>query len=68
MRLFWQPLQIHFWQQVLKYHQRILGLEDKQLVSLVILDGFRFNDDIVELLAHDVFCISSLLQMACAGK
>ena len=37
------PLQIHFCQQVLKYHQRIFGLDDTWLVSHVMMDGFTFS-------------------------
>ena len=48
MRLFQQNLaatQIRFWQQILKYHQRTLGLRGTWPVSLAILDGFRFNGE-----------------------
>ena len=52
MRLFQQNLaatytQIRFWQQILKYHQRTLGLRGTRPVSLAILDGFRFNGETV---------------------
>ena len=37
------PLQIHFWQQILKYHQRTFGLDDTRLVSLAMMDGLTFS-------------------------
>ena len=39
------PLQIHFWQQILKYHQRTstFGLDDTWLVSLAMMDGLTFS-------------------------
>ena len=37
------PLQIHFWQQILKYHQRTFGLDDTRLVSLAMMDGLMFS-------------------------
>ena len=37
------PLQIHFWQQILKYHQRRFGLDDTRLVSLAMMDGLTFS-------------------------
>ena len=40
------PLQIRFWQQILKYHQRTFGLDNTRLVSLAMMDGFTFNDGI----------------------
>ena len=37
------PLQIYFWQQILKYHQRTFGLDDTRLVSLAMMDGLKFS-------------------------
>ena len=37
------PLQIRFWQQILKYHQRTFRLNDMRLVSLAMMDGFKFS-------------------------
>ena len=37
------PLQICFWQQILKYHRRTFGLDDTRLVSLAMMDGFTFS-------------------------
>ena len=37
------PLQIRFWQQILQYHQRTLGLEGTRLVTLVMLEGISFD-------------------------
>ena len=37
------PLQICFWQQILKYHPRMFGLKDTWLVSLAMMDGFTFR-------------------------
>ena len=38
------PLQIPFWQQMLKYYQRIFELDDTRLVSLASMDGFTFSN------------------------
>ena len=38
------PLQICFWQQILKYHQRTFGLDGTRLVSLAMMDGLTFSD------------------------
>ena len=38
------PLQIRFWQQILKYYQRTFGLDDTRLVSLAMMDGLTFSD------------------------
>ena len=40
------PLQIRFGQQILKYHQRLSGLDDSRLVSLAMMDGFMFSGGI----------------------
>ena len=37
------PLQIHFWQQILNYHQWTFGLDDTRLVSLAMMDGLTFS-------------------------
>ena len=37
------PLQIHFWQHILKYHQRTFGLNDTRLISLTMMDGLTFS-------------------------
>ncbi len=38
------PLQVRFWQQIMKYHQRTLGLDGTRLVTLAMLDGFGYSD------------------------
>ena len=43
------PLQIRFWQQILKYHQRTFGLKDTRLVSLAMMDGFTFSGGIARV-------------------
>ena len=40
------PLQIHFWQQVLRYHNRATNLPPTRLVSLALIDGLvEANDE-----------------------
>ena len=33
------PLQVHFWQQILRYHHRAVALDNSRLVKLAIVDG-----------------------------
>ena len=33
------PLQIHFWQQILRYHHRVVALDNSRLVKLAMVDG-----------------------------
>ena len=33
------PLQVHFWQQVLRYHHRVVALDNHCLVKLAMVDG-----------------------------
>ena len=33
------PLQIHFWQQILRYHHRTVALDNTRLVKLALLNG-----------------------------
>ena len=33
------PLQIHFWQQILHYHHRVIALDNSRLVKLTLVDG-----------------------------
>ena len=40
------PLQLRFWQQILKYPQRTFGLDDTRLVSLAVMDRFMFSGGI----------------------
>jgi len=34
------PLQIHFWQQILRYHNRVRALPNSRLDKLALIDGF----------------------------
>ena len=38
-------LQIHFWQQIVRYHHRKVALHDTRVVKLAILSGCTFSDD-----------------------
>ena len=38
------PLQVHFWQQILRYHNRALALPNSRLVKLALIDGFWGTD------------------------
>ena len=33
------PLQVHFWQQTLRYHHRVVALDNSGLVKLAMVDG-----------------------------
>ena len=47
------PLQIHFWQQVLRYHNRVLKLNDSRLVKIAFSEGAVFVDgQVLELRAQ----------------
>ncbi len=37
------PLQIHFWQQILRYHHRTIALDNTRLVKLAMVDGFTLD-------------------------
>ena len=39
------PLQIHFWQQILRYHYRTVVLDDTRLVKLAMICGCTLSDD-----------------------
>ena len=34
------PLQIHFWQQILRYHNRVRALPNSRLDKLALIDGY----------------------------
>lgn len=38
------PLQIRFWQQILRYHNRAVRLPDSRLVKLALVDGAQLQD------------------------
>ena len=38
------PLQVHFLQQILRYHHRSVGLETNRLVTLAMMEGFNVDD------------------------
>ncbi|DBA87965.1 TPA: hypothetical protein ACH3X1_004950 [Trebouxia sp. C0004] len=42
------PLQIHFWQQILRYHHRTLALDNVRLVKLAMVDGFALDQTAVK--------------------
>ena len=33
------PLQVHFWQQILRHHHRVVALDNSRLVKLAMVDG-----------------------------
>ena len=37
------PLQIHFWQQILRYHHRTIALDNMRLIKLATVDGFALD-------------------------
>ena len=39
------PLQIHFWQQILRYHHRTVALDDTRHVELAMLSGCTLSDN-----------------------
>ena len=39
------PLQIRFWQQILRYHNRAVRLPDSRLVKLALVEGAQVQDD-----------------------
>ncbi len=46
------PLQIHFWQQILRYHHRTVALDNTRLVKLAMLSGCTLSDDQAILLGY----------------
>ena len=36
------PLQVHFWQQILRQHHRKIALDNVRLVKLAMVDGFAW--------------------------
>ena len=38
------PLQIHFWQQILRYHHRTVALDDTRLLEHAMLSGCTLSD------------------------
>jgi len=38
------PLQIHFWQQISRYHHRTVALNNTRLVKLAMLSGCTLSD------------------------
>ena len=44
------PLQTHFWQQVLRFHNRAVKMPNSRLVKLALVDGAQMqNDHVVDL-------------------
>ncbi len=39
------PLQIHFWQHILRYHHRTIALDNVRLIKLAMVDGFALESD-----------------------
>ena len=42
------PLQVHFWQQILRYHHRKIALDNVRLVKLAMVDGFALDQTAVK--------------------
>jgi len=42
------PLQVHFWQQILRYHHRTIALDNVRLVKLAMVDGFALHQTAVK--------------------
>ena len=42
------PLQLHFWQQMLRYHHREIALDNVHLVKLAMVDSFAMDQTAVE--------------------
>ena len=42
------PLQIHFWQRILRYHNRTLALDSVRLVKLAMVDGFAIGQTAIK--------------------
>ena len=42
------PSQIHFWQQILRYHHRTIALDNVRLVKLAMVDGFALDQTAVK--------------------
>jgi len=45
------PLQVHFWQQILRYHHRTIALDNVRLVKLAMVDGFAVDSSQRQLAA-----------------
>ncbi len=43
------PLQVHFWQQILRYHHRTIALDNMHLVKLAMVDGFALDQTAVSI-------------------
>ncbi len=46
------PLQIHFWQQTLRYHHRTIALDSMRLIKLAMVDGFALDRTAVKDSRH----------------
>jgi len=46
------PLQVHFWQQILRYHHRTIALDNVRLVKLAMVDGFALDQTLVKASWH----------------
>ncbi len=42
------PLQVHFWQQILRFHHRTIALDNVRLVKLAMVDGFALHQTAVK--------------------
>ena len=42
------PLQVHFWQQILRYHHRKIALDNVRLVKLTMVDSFALDQTAVK--------------------
>jgi len=44
------PLQVHFWQQILRHHHRTIALDNVHLGQLAVVDGVRQQSKTVFLI------------------
>ena len=42
------PLQVHFWQQILRFHHRTIALDNVRLVKLATVDDFALHQTAVK--------------------
>ena len=54
------PSQLHFWQQILRYHHRTIALDYVHLVKLAMVDGFTLDQTAVMTIGSTIqvtFCM-----------
>ena len=47
------PLQVHFWQQILRHHHMTIALDNVRLVKLAMYDGFALHQTAVKFVFKD---------------